>query len=132
MPRRFTATVSSSLDRIEKLLGQGRFPLVLGGDCSILLGSALALRKRGTIWIAVCRWACGSAHSRQIRNPEGAAGMDLALTTGLGPELLTSIDGMKAVHTSRGHGHFRLSAATHQARHLLRLRSHRWEHSRST
>src|ERR1700692_2733017 len=34
-------------NRIEELLGQGRFPLVLGGDCSILLGSALALRKRG-------------------------------------------------------------------------------------
>jgi arginase len=34
-------------DRIGELLGHGRFPVVLGGDCSILLGSGLALRKRG-------------------------------------------------------------------------------------
>src|ERR1700733_8792444 len=30
-------------DRIGQLLDQGSFPLVLGGDCSVLLGSALAL-----------------------------------------------------------------------------------------
>src|SRR3984957_14468524 len=34
-------------ERIGELLDQGRFPLVLGGDCSILLGAAFSLRKRG-------------------------------------------------------------------------------------
>ena len=33
-------------DRVEELLGKGHFPLVMGGDCSILLGNMLALRKR--------------------------------------------------------------------------------------
>lgn len=28
-------------------LGRGEFPVVLGGDCSILLGNLLALRRRG-------------------------------------------------------------------------------------
>src|SRR5688500_12410879 len=33
--------------RIAFTLDLGRFPIVLGGDCSILLGAALALRRRG-------------------------------------------------------------------------------------
>src|SRR5687768_17217893 len=37
----------SLAERIAFTLDLGRFPLVLGGDCSILLGSALALRRRG-------------------------------------------------------------------------------------
>jgi arginase len=32
---------------LEPILEQGDFPLVLGGDCSILLGSALALSHQG-------------------------------------------------------------------------------------
>ena len=32
---------------LEPILKQGEFPVVLGGDCSILLGSMLALRRRG-------------------------------------------------------------------------------------
>src|SRR5918992_1146071 len=38
--RRLAERVGAELDR-------GHWPLVLGGDCSILLGSALALRRRG-------------------------------------------------------------------------------------
>lgn len=34
-------------DAIGALLDNGEFPIVLGGDCSILLGSMLALRRRG-------------------------------------------------------------------------------------
>ena len=34
-------------DRVGALLDAGAFPLVLGGDCSILLGPALALARRG-------------------------------------------------------------------------------------
>src|SRR5215470_19762716 len=33
-------------DRIGTILEAGEFPVVLGGDCSILLGSALAMRRR--------------------------------------------------------------------------------------
>src|SRR5689334_12903855 len=32
-------------DRIGRLLASGHFPLVLGGDCSILLGAGLAMRR---------------------------------------------------------------------------------------
>jgi hypothetical protein len=34
-------------DQIEAILDNGEFPVVLGGDCSLLLGTALALRRRG-------------------------------------------------------------------------------------
>ena len=81
-------------NRIEELLGQGRFPLVLGGDCSILLGSALALRKRGRYGLL---FVDGHADllTPASSQSSGAAGMDLALATGLGPALLTDIDSKK-------------------------------------
>ena len=79
--------------RIGALLEERRFPLVLGGDCSILLGSALALRKRGRYGLLFI-----DGHSDlltpEISQTGGAAGMDLALATGTGPKLLTEIDGI--------------------------------------
>jgi arginase len=81
-------------DRIGELLGHGRFPVVLGGDCSILLGSGLALRKRGRYGLLFV-----DGHTDlltpSISQTGGAAGMDLALATGIGPELLTDIEGRK-------------------------------------
>jgi arginase len=81
-------------DRIDGLLSQGKFPLVLGGDCSILLGSALALRKRGRYGLL---FVDGHADllTPASSQSKGAAGMDLALATGLGPEFLTDIEGRK-------------------------------------
>src|SRR5687767_4212463 len=34
-------------DAVAETLDTGEFPVVLGGDCTILLGSMLALRRRG-------------------------------------------------------------------------------------
>jgi len=34
-------------DGVEAILDNGEFPVVLGGDCSLLLGATLALRRRG-------------------------------------------------------------------------------------
>ena len=45
-------------DAVGATLDRGEFPLVLGGDCSILLGSVLALRAR-PVWPALRRRACG-------------------------------------------------------------------------
>src|SRR5215216_4764827 len=42
------ATYASRLaDATSEVLDAGEVPIVLGGDCSILLGSLLALRRRG-------------------------------------------------------------------------------------
>lgn len=80
--------------KIGEVLDSERFPLVLGGDCSILLGSALALRKRGRyglFFIDGHQDFLSPATSRT----GGAAGMDLALATGRGPEVLTDFDGLR-------------------------------------
>jgi arginase len=81
-------------DRIGELLSHGRFPLVLGGDCSILLGSAFALRRRGRYGLLFV-----DGHTDLLTPASsqtgGAAGMDLALAIGVGPELLTDIEGRK-------------------------------------
>ena len=34
-------------DAVEAVLAAGEFPVILGGDCSIILGPMLALRRRG-------------------------------------------------------------------------------------
>lgn len=80
-------------DRIGQLVDGSFFPIVLGGDCSILLGSALALRRRGRFGLLFI-----DGHS-DLLTPEnsetgGAAGMDLALATGTGPDSLVAIDGL--------------------------------------
>jgi arginase len=39
-------------ERIGELLDESAFPVVLGGDCSILLGAMLSLARRGTFGLA--------------------------------------------------------------------------------
>ena len=81
-------------ESIEGVLDQGAFPLVLGGDCSIILGSMLALKRRGRYGLL---FIDGHADFYQPEaNPNGeAASMDLAFATGHGPELLTNIEGQR-------------------------------------
>lgn len=79
---------------VERVLDAGEFPLILGGDCSILLGSMLAFRRRGRYGLL---FIDGHADFYQPEaNPEGeAASMDLAFATGYGPDLLTNIENLK-------------------------------------
>lgn len=79
-------------DAVAGLLEAGEFPLVLGGDCSILLGSALALKRRGRFGLL---FIDGHADFYQPEvNPNGeAASMELAFATGRGPALLCDLEG---------------------------------------
>src|SRR5262249_35906040 len=77
--------------RLSGLLDLGSLLLVLGGDCSILLGAMLALRRRGRYGLVFV-----DGHT-DFGLPDtsltgGAAGMDLALVTGRGPALLADLD----------------------------------------
>lgn len=78
-------------DAIGRVLDSGEFPLILGGDCSILLGAMLALNRRGRFGLL---FIDGHADFYQpAANPTGeAASMDLALATGYGPALLTDLE----------------------------------------
>jgi arginase len=71
----------------------GAFPLVLGGDCSILLGALLALRRRGRYGLFFLDGHADFA-TPETSASRGAAGMDLLLATGRGPALLSNLDGL--------------------------------------
>lgn len=73
------------------LLDRDEFPVVLGGDCSILLGPMLALKDRGRFGLL---FIDGHADFYQPEaNASGeAASMDLALATGHGPAPLATLD----------------------------------------
>jgi arginase len=80
-------------DAVGEIAEAERFALVLGGDCSILLGTMLGLRRRGRFGLL---YIDGHADFWQPeRNPiEGAASAsDLAFATGHGPRALTELEG---------------------------------------
>ncbi|MGH9954408.1 MAG: arginase family protein [Nitrososphaera sp.] len=81
-------------DAITLVLHKKRFPLVLGGDCSILIGSLLALRRLGPYGLF---FIDGHADFYQPQaSPTGeVADMDLAIVSGRGPNVLTNIEGLK-------------------------------------
>ena len=72
----------------------GRFPIVLGGDCSIVLGPMLALRRRGRYGLVFIDGHADFQHPSDEPNGE-VASLDLALVTGRGPEILTDLDGLR-------------------------------------
>ncbi|WP_039786887.1 arginase family protein [Actinoalloteichus spitiensis] len=79
--------------RLDRITGQGGLPLVLGGDCSILVGVGAHLRRRG-------RFGLVSFDGLDYRHPGnsdavGAAGGEsLALATGRGG-MLAELDGTR-------------------------------------
>jgi arginase len=77
---------------VEAALVRG-FPMVLGGDCSILLGCLLAERRRAGAGLVFL-----DGHD-DFSLPEtsasrGAAAMELALASGRGPATLSNLDGL--------------------------------------
>lgn len=69
--------------RVSEATRDGDFLLILGGDCSILLGTLLGLRERGRCGLAFVDAHCDFALP-SISATGGAAGMDLALAVGRG------------------------------------------------
>ena len=93
-PRAIAAYSVSLAEAIGGLLNSGTVPVVLGGDCSILLGCLLALKRRGRYGLL---FLDGHADFYQPEaEPNGeAASMDLALATGRGPAVITDIEGSR-------------------------------------
>ncbi|WP_027036602.1 arginase family protein [Mesorhizobium ciceri] len=79
-------------DAVEAVLDAGGFPVVLGGDCTIVLGTALAFRRRGRYGLLFIDGNADFFQPEAEPNGEGAS-MDLAFVTGYGPSLLTDIEG---------------------------------------
>ncbi len=80
-------------DAVGRALDAGHFPLVIGGDCTVLLGSALALARRCRFGLAFLDGHQDLLTPNSAATSGGAAGMDLALATGHGPPLLANLGG---------------------------------------
>jgi arginase len=79
-------------DTVGAALSAGRFPVVLGGDCSLLLGSLLGARRGGRCGLVHLDGHMDFFHPGNYDTASrlgSAAGMDLALATGRGEPLLT-------------------------------------------
>jgi arginase len=76
---------------VQEAIERDLVPVVIGGDCSILLGNALGLKYAGRYGLFYI-----DGHTDYMlpehSGTEGAAGMDLALITGNGPAILSNID----------------------------------------
>ena len=85
--RDYSIELGNAIDRINK----DQFALVLGGDCSILIGIMQALKGKGKSGLIFL-----DAHA-DFYEPEKSvtgevADMDLAIVTGRGPDVLTNIN----------------------------------------
>lgn len=89
--RTFSAQLAEA---VSEALHQGLFPVVLGGDCSNIIGIMLALKRAGRYGLV---FIDGHADFYQPdAEPNGeVASMDLAIVSGRGPDVLTDIDGLK-------------------------------------
>jgi arginase len=83
---------SELADQINSSI-KNSFPITLGGDCSILLGSCLGLRKSGNYGLFFLDGHTDYMLPEQS-GTAGVAGMDLAFATGNGHKKLSNIQGL--------------------------------------
>ena len=78
-------------EAVKRQLHKNKFPIVIGGDCSILIGNLLALRRLGRYGLFFI-----DGHSDFYLPEESPTGevadMDLAIVSGHGPEILSDLD----------------------------------------
>jgi arginase len=79
---------------IQKNIQQGNFQIVVGGDCSILIGACLALKGNGNYGLFFLDGHTDYVLPHQSGS-KGVAGMDLAIVTGNGHNKLTNIEHLK-------------------------------------
>lgn len=76
------------------------FQIILGGDCSILIGNSIALKQKGNFGLFFL-----DGHTDfitpELSGTAGAAGMDLAIVTGYGHNKLTNIFNLKPYFTEK-------------------------------
>lgn len=84
-------------DRIGTILSAGEFPVVLGGDCSIVIGAGLAMRRlagavESRIGLVYVDGHSDFRHQGNASYVGAAAGEGLAIVTGRGQSDLAAID----------------------------------------
>jgi len=79
--------------RLDEVLDAGDAPLVLGGDCSILLGAGLALARRGGTGLVHLDGHTDFRHPGNSDDCASVAGEDLAAAVGLHWPAIADLDG---------------------------------------
>lgn len=79
---------------ILQTLDAGKFPLVLGGDCSILIGIMSGLKASGSFGLFFLDGHADFYQPEKSVSGE-AADMDLAIVCGRGPDVLTNMFNLK-------------------------------------
>jgi arginase len=86
--------------KVVSVLHKKQFPIVLGGDCSILISNLLALRQMGSsssgdrygLFFIDCH---ADFYQPEASLTGEVSDMDLAIVSGRGPDILTNIKGLK-------------------------------------
>lgn len=82
-------------DAVSRAHSGGQTPVIIGGDCSVLLGPVLALRKLGRFALVHVDGHADFAHEGNRGEPyPNVAGADLAIVTGRGPKELANLNGL--------------------------------------
>ena len=101
--REFSLTLAGY---VAQSVRQGNFALVLGGDCSVLLGALAGARQSGPLSLIHFDGHSDFRHPGNYdssRVMSGVAGMDLALVTGRGEGFLTQWPGVAGPLVSDEH-----------------------------
>lgn len=93
-PEQIVEYAKKQSELILKNSDKNTFNIILGGDCSILIGTAIALKKLGSFGLFYLDGHTDYIPAR-LSPSGGAAGMDLSIVCGLGHEKLTNIDNQK-------------------------------------
>jgi arginase len=83
-------------DRIERVLGARGAPLVVGGDCSVLLGAGIAMARRGAAGLVHVDGHTDFRHPGNSDRCASVAGEDLAVAVGRHRPVIADIDGRGA------------------------------------
>lgn len=80
-------------NRIGEALVNGTAPLVIGGDCSVLLGAGLSMKRRGGVGLVHVDGHTDFRHPGNSEDCASVAGEDLAAAVGLHWPAVSNIDG---------------------------------------
>jgi arginase len=79
---------------VSNVIAEKKFPIVLGGDCSVLIGPLLALRRKGRYGLFFID-GHSDFYQPQASHTGEVADMELAIVSGRGPDILTNFDNLR-------------------------------------
>jgi arginase len=79
---------------LGEIIAEAHWPLVVGGDCSLLTGAGLAMRRLGRTGLVFVDGHLDFRHLGNSARLSAAAGEDLAAATGRGLPAYADVDGL--------------------------------------